>query len=963
MGEHELRLVGDSASKSPSDEDEVGGGDRFSDFLRDVARTPSPSIESAAPALAIGARVGPYEVLGLLGSGGMGEVYRARDDRLDREVAIKVLPASFRENPAWARRFEHEARAAGSLNHPNILSVYDAGTHEGMPYLVCERLVGQTLGAVLRGGKLPIRRALEYGVQVARGLAAAHTRGIVHRDLKPDNLFLTHDGFVKILDFGLAKTVDVAPSSEAGAGSAAQRALRELTHTALATQPGAILGTVGYMSPEQVRGSAVDHRTDLFAFGAILYEMVAGRRAFSAPSAVETMHAILKDEPPDLSQSTADLPIALERLVRHCLEKDPGARFQSAQDVAFHLESILSSSWPSGGAAFVAPAVHTKVRIRRYALAAAVLLVLGGGIAAGYYWRSRDDSPLTRAISLAETLGREALTQHPGVLDAIKRGGPKRWPFDFRQLTFRRGHIPSARFSPDGQTIVFGARWPGAKEGKELELYSTRTDSPGARALGHPGAGLLSISRSGEMAVLLRHSKKDHGSCGAKCGEHVLGRVPLSGGAPREVAEGVMHADWSPDGRQLAIIRGRKGRLQIEYPMGRVLHESAGWLADLRVSPKGDTLAFLYHPTKHDDSGQVAIIDASGTTRVLSEGWMSVNGLAWHPSGNEIWFTAAKTGLHRAIHAVTLDGKLRQVARLPGTLRLQDIAADGRVLVVIDHVRWQLRYVGPDAKELRDLSWFDFSAAKALTPDGKRVLFDESGEGGGSNYSVFIRPTNGGPAVRLGAGVAWGLSPDGRWALAIPPNPIPSQLWLLPTGTGDARQLTRDTIHRQMAQFFPDGKRILFSGNVPGEGLRLWVQPIEGGAPTPIAPEGVILPTLSAVSPDGRLVIGYRAADDRYILLPSDGVGTPRVLPAFGNVRIIRFSSDPRHLLAVRGGDDPALVRVDLETGKETEVLLKPPRAFEFDRVSTVVMTPDGKQIAFSGVRSDETLYLFEGLR
>ncbi|MGA9931350.1 MAG: serine/threonine-protein kinase, partial [Terriglobales bacterium] len=284
-------------------------------------------------ALTPGTKLGPYEIQSLIGSGGMGEVYRAHDSRLNRTVAIKVLPTSYSADAERLQRFVQEARAAAALNHPNILSIFDIGEASGAPYIVSELLEGQTLRERIRSGPLSSRKSIDYALQVARGLAAAHEKGIVHRDLKPENLFLTHDDRVKILDFGLAKLT--RPESEAGADTATVQ---------VNTEPGQIMGTVGYMSPEQVRGKPADHRSDIFSFGSILYEMLSGQRAFRGESPAETMSAILKEEPAELSETARNVPPALERMVRHCLEKNPGQRFQSAGDLAFDLEALTDGS-------------------------------------------------------------------------------------------------------------------------------------------------------------------------------------------------------------------------------------------------------------------------------------------------------------------------------------------------------------------------------------------------------------------------------------------------------------------------------------------------------------------------------------------------------------------------------------------------------------------------------------------
>jgi len=318
---------------------------------------------------ASGARIGPYEILAPLGAGGMGEVYRARDTRLGRDVAVKVLPAAFSVDPDRLRRFQQEARAASALNHPNILTIYDVGEQEGSPYVVSELLEGETLRERLAGAALPVRKAMDYGIQIAEGLAAAHEKGIVHRDLKPENLFVTKDGRVKILDFGLAKLTRPEASGP----------LTEAPTATAGTEPGLVMGTVGYMSPEQVRGQAADHRSDIFAFGAILYEMLAGRRAFGGASAADTMSAILKEEP-GFAPTHPDASPALEQIVRRCLEKSPGERFQSARDLAFALNNL---SVPG------APSVSPRVSVRWGRLALWAVVCVGAVLLVLFYGRGR----------------------------------------------------------------------------------------------------------------------------------------------------------------------------------------------------------------------------------------------------------------------------------------------------------------------------------------------------------------------------------------------------------------------------------------------------------------------------------------------------------------------------------------------------------------------------------------------
>jgi serine/threonine protein kinase len=397
-------------------------------------------------ALSAGVRLGPYEIVAPLGSGGMGEVYRATDPRLRREVAIKILPAGLANDPERLRRFEQEALAAASLNHPNILAVYDIGVHPSMgsaeatPYIVSELLEGGTLRETLESGSVPVRKALDYAVQVANGLAAAHEKGIVHRDLKPENLFVTRDGRVKILDFGLAKLTQ---------SESAPVAVTNLRTGVQQTEAGVIVGTVGYMSPEQVRGAAADSRSDIFSFALVLYELLSGRRPFAAPSAVETMHAILTQDTPDLVRRDGPVPPALDRVIRRCLEKNPEQRFQSARDLAFNLEALSSDS----AARMTTTAAAGPPRRRSRALPAMVVgLLVVAAAAAGFLAASRT--------------GRQASPT-------------------YTRLTYRRGTVQSARFAPDGQTIVYSAAWQGQPTG----LFSTRVGSAQSRSLEIGGPG------------------------------------------------------------------------------------------------------------------------------------------------------------------------------------------------------------------------------------------------------------------------------------------------------------------------------------------------------------------------------------------------------------------------------------------------------------------------------------------
>jgi eukaryotic-like serine/threonine-protein kinase len=852
--------------------------------------------------LASGTRLGPYEIVAPLGAGGMGEVYRARDERLKRDVAVKVLPPSFSDDPDRLRRFEQEAQTAGGLNHPNLTAVHDVGSHGGAPYIVTELLEGETLRSRLSGGALPARKAVDYAVQIAKGLAAAHEKGIVHRDLKPENLFLTSDGRVKILDFGLAKLTQ----SEAGSGP-------QTNLPTAGTEPGVVLGTLGYMSPEQVKGRPADQRSDLFSVGAILYEMLSGKRAFYRDSAAETMSAILKEEPPDLSATNQIVQPGLERIVRHCLEKNPEERFYSARDLAFDLESLSQVS----GAA---PAPHAEGK-------------------RGRLW------PLLTGALLATALLSGSLAYLAG-----KRAGD-RPPPSFFQLTFRRGEILSARFAPDGQTVVYTAAW----DGKPIEIFVGRLESPESRPFGLSGAEVLAISKSGEMAVSLNRS-----SVGGFRRTGTLAQLSMAGGAaPRDILEDVEWADWALDGRALAVVRSARGQNRLEYPIGKTLYQTNGWISNPRVSPDGDLVAFIDHPSVTDDGGTVAVVDRSGRKKVLSEPFSSAQGLAWRPDGREVWFTAAEVSL-RALYTASLSGRVRLRSRIAGNLTLRDISRDGRLLVTRDTFREEILARPAGASTERDLTWLDYSLPTALSPDGRTVLFTEGGEGGGPGYSVYVRKTDGSPAVRLGEGFGQALSPDGKWAVVILRSTSDPQLAAYPTGAGEAKLFTKDGLSVLNASFLPDGKQILFTASEPGHGLRLYLRDFDGGKPRALTPEGYR--GSRVVSPDGASAV-VTGPDRRIYLYPLEG-GEPTAIPGLDeNDRVAQFAAGGHSLFVFRQGEAPMRVyRVDASSGRRELALTLMPQDAGGVSELTALVTPSGDSYAYSYSRTLSDLYIVDGL-
>ena len=861
------------------------------------AVVPTPVPGAARPALAPGARLGPYEILGPLGAGGMGEVYRARDVRLDRTVAVKVLPAHYARNPEQRARLEREGRAVSRLNHAHICALYDIGQQDGVDFLVIEHLEGQSLAERLKAGPMPLDQVLRYGIEVAQALHAAHQEGVVHRDLKPGNLMLTRSG-AKLLDFGLAKVTGPVASA--------------VSAPSLTTE-GLIVGTFQYMAPEQLEAREADARSDIFALGLLLFEMTTGRRAFQGGSQASLVAAILKDDPPSLTALRPAAPAALERLVRACLAKDPDDRVQSAHDVMQELRWIqedLSRQVPP-------PAIRAARRERlAWAVALAVLA------AVFFLWPRR-----------------------PAEAPAFER------------LTFRRGTIESARFTPDGQAIVYGAAWAGTP----VEVFAGRVGSPESRPLGFAGAELLAVSAAGEMALSLERRR-----IGTFVATGVLARAPLAGGAPRPLQEDVQAADFAPDG-SLAVVRSVGGRNRLEFPIGTVLYETAGWVSHPRFSPSGDRIAFLDHTVWGDDGGHVTMVDLKGNARTLSRNWGSVQGLAWPPGGREIWLTGTRAGAARALVALGLDGRERVIARMAGVLTLHDVSREGRVLLSHHDQRREIVARAPGAESERDLSWLDYCFPSDLSDDGSTVYFAENGEGGGPGYSVYLRRTDGGaPALRLGGGAAMALSPDGRFGLASRNfTSDEPELTLIPTGTGEPRAMPRGGVNTQAASFFPDGRRVLLAGGPPGRPTRTWVQELAGGDPRPLTADGTRF-QLSArpVSPDGRTAV-VQDAEGRHLLVPTEG-GAPRPLAGLDAAeQPLRWSADGRSLFAYRPGQVPARVfRLDVASGRrEPWLTLAPADLSGVLAVGPVLLTPDGRTYVYGYRRVVSDLYAVSGLR
>jgi eukaryotic-like serine/threonine-protein kinase len=852
------------------------------------------SAPAAGRALSPGDRLGPYDILGPLGAGGMGEVYRARDPRLRRDVAVKVLHRSLAVTPEIVQRLTREARAAGSLNHPNIVAVFDVDTEGPRPYIVSELLEGESLRSRLNRGPVPYRKALEYAIQIAEGLGAAHDKGIWHRDVKPANVFVTEDGRVKLLDFGLVKMR--APEKKAEPDDP----------TADDTRPGAVHGTLGYMSPEQLLGEAVDHRTDIFALGAVFYEMLSGIPAFRRGTTGETTRAVLSEEPLDLLQRNRDLPRAAVAVVERCLEKSKEERFQSARDLAFHLQQLQEM-----------PAT-----------------------------RKRDPRLLPRPLVVAAVvLGMAALAAGAALLaPALRRPVPA-----FAQLTFHRGRIGGARFAAESGGVVYSE----AREGRPLEVWwLTGPDSPESRPLGHRGADILA-ARSGKLALSLgRHFVFGERFVGT------LAEAPLGEGAPRELADGVEDADWDPLGRQFVLARssGAGGESRLEYPPGHTLYKTPGSIRFPRFSRDGKRIAFLEDPTGRGAGGRVALVDLQGHFTALTEDWSSARGLAWSARGDEIWFAAGAFRTNRALRAVDLQRRERLILETPASLTLWDIALDGRTLVARDEERSALVGVPPGETTERDLSWFDTASVSDLSEDGRMLLFAD-------RYGVYIRPTDGSPAIHLGLKDGFGddFSPDGNWVLAT--NASGSQLVILPAGLGEAKPLPEHGIatHRG-AQWLPDGRHIVFNGALPGGNMRSYLQDIDGGVPQALTPENV---WMVSISPDGEWVAAI--GPEQGISLWSVRGGKPSRPVSSSQVgdRPVAWTADGRSLWIFRRGEVPAEVwQLEIDTGRRRlRKTLRPSDPSGVYSIHDFRVTRDGGAYFYSYKRVVSQLYSVQGLR
>jgi eukaryotic-like serine/threonine-protein kinase len=868
----------------------------------------------------IGKQVRHYRIDEQIGAGGMGVVYRATDLHLDRPVAIKVLPAHLVSSPDRKKRFIQEAKAASALNHPNIVTIYDVDAAEvdghTVAFISMEYLAGETLeGIIARGGGAKIKDALHWSIQLAGALAAAHASNIVHRDIKPSNVIVSPDGLAKLLDFGLAKATEPAPQTvDVGAPTEVLAA----SQLGVLTEEGMIVGTVNYMSPEQAEAKRVDSRSDIFSLGAVLYELFGGSKPFRGDSKIATLSAILHKDPAHLTEVIPGFRDDLDRAILRCLRKEPDRRWQHVSDLRIALEEVRDEM------------AAGRVPVARQPATPPSPPALSPEPA---------PSPYSRRMVLP-LLGTAALCAVGGVLAG--RSSSKREPVTFTRLTYRRGDVDAARFAPDG-SIIYSANW----EGSPYAVYSLRPGNRESRPLGlGPDTHLAGVSSTGELAIVL-------------ASKHTLARVPVSGGTPRELLEDAIEADWSPDGKEMAVVRRSNGRYRLEYPVGKVLHESSTQPMRPRIAPGSGAVAFFEMDGSAGDVN-LGVVQAGSPVRVLTGGMRAVGGLAWAPSGREVWISAIRKATDNpAIFSVGLQGETRLLAQGSNWLSIHDVSPGGEILVASTVSRVGIRGQLPGERESRDLSWHENSVVSEMMADGS-ILMMELGAGEGRNNAIYYqRPGQG--VVRLGDGNYPALSPDGKSVVCLRRDEKGSALQIIPTGAGEVREFPGEGLRYQPPRWFSDGRRILFNAASDNGEFRAYTAPAGGGAFTPLTAPGV---RAIRVSPDGKWIVASASGRGSWLQSLAHPQERKPVPGLDGADTVLSWTPEGDALLLrvpVRA-DRTRIVRLNLTDGTRTTLheVAVPEPGDVFRREFVVV--GDGRAYAFSFQRDLASLYLVRGV-
>ena len=844
-----------------------------------------------------------YRIERELGAGGMATVYLAHDVKHDRNVALKVLKPELAA-VLGADRFVVEIKTTASLQHPNILPLFDSGEAGGFLYYVMPFIEGETLRAKLdRETQLGIDEAVNITCEVAGALDYGHRHGVIHRDIKPENILL-HDGRPMVADFGIALAVSAAAGGRM-------------------TETGLSLGTPHYMSPEQATAAKeITARSDIYSLGSVLYEMLAGDPPHTGASAQQIIMKIVTEEAAPVTKTRKSVPPNVAAAVTKALERLPADRFEHAKDFADALKNPAFGATTLHGVTVAPPASRWT-----WALAAGLV---GGIILAAVG---------ARAGILGFLVGGSAGDK---ALDRVS----------FTQRTFGSEAVFTARFARDGETIVYSA----AAEGSVPRLYVIRSDYPEPRAFGDSATHLLSVSSRDELAVLVRARFLAH-----RLFNGTLARMPMGGGAPREILADVRDADWAPDGSDLAVIHRVGGKDRLEFPVGKVLYQSAGYLSDLRFSRAGDRIAFFEHPSMWDDRGSVAFVDLKGQHRMLSDGYWGLEGLAWSSDGKRIVFGGALEGGFYQIHSVTLNGVAHLVLPSAGTVTVQDVSASGHWLLTRDDAFKRMMGKSPGAQVERDLSWLDNSSNAVISHDGQLLAFEDEAADAGANYAVMIRKTDGSPATRLGEGGVRDLSADKQWALSTIQS-TPQTLMLYPTGPGQPRLLDRGEFQFYTdAKFLPDGKNLVVCGNKPAHAARCYVRPIEAGTLRPISPEGT---GQAWVSPDGLTILS-QTADGTFTIFPLDGSAARPVAGLSASDVVVRWDPDGKSVWVTHANEIPFRVeRVDLASGRRTPLLsgMRVGRPGLLD-IESLTLADDGQSYAYIGSEYVSHIFEVRGMR